>query len=130
MKPYYDHQHTFGPANPQLNKDGTQLFGSPPYYDHQHTFGPVANGINNKGQQLFGIGAVTPTSVTMGTLAGAGIIALYMVPTVIDILIKQKYFGFKTNLSTKQLTGRAAALGALFGVPMAVVIGSGLATQG
>ena len=130
MEPYYDHQHTFGPANPQLNNDGTQLFGSPPYYNHQHTFGPVTNGINNKGQQLFGIGAVTANSVTVGTLAGAGIIALYMIPSVIDILIAQKFFGFKTKLSTKQLTGRAAALGAVLGIPAAVIIGSGLATQG
>lgn len=134
MDPYYKHQHTFGPANPSINRDGTQLFGSAPYYKHQHMFGPVANGVNNKGQQLFGhsrsLGAVTGGSLSLGALAGAGIIALYVVPTVVQVLVQNKVLGFENRLSTKKMTGRAAALGAVIGAPLALVIGGGLATQG
>ena len=130
MDPYYKHQHTFGPANPSINRDGTQLFGSAPYYKHQHMFGPAANGVNNKGQQLFGIGAVTGSSLSLGAVAGAGIIALYVVPTVVQVLISNKVLGFENRLSTKKMSGRAAALGAVIGAPLALVIGGGLATQG
>ena len=105
-----------------------------PYYKHQHTFGPITNGVNNKGQQLFGhsrsLGAVTGGSLSLGALAGAGIIALYVVPTVVQVLISNKVLGFENRLSTKKMTGRAAALGAVIGAPLALVIGGGLATQG
>lgn len=130
MDPYYKHQHTFGPANPSINSDGTQLFGSAPYYKHQHTFGPVTNGLNNKGQQLFGIGAVTGSSLSAGAIAGAGIIALYVVPTVIQVLVHNKVLGFENKFSTKKMNGRAAALGAVMGAPLALIIGGSLATQG
>jgi len=130
MDPYYKHQHTFGPANPSINRDGTQLFGSAPYYKHQHMFGPAANGVNNKGQQLFGIGAVTGSSLSLGAVAGAGIIALYVVPTVVQVLISNKVLGFENRLSTKKMSGRAAALGAVMGAPLALIIGGSLATQG
>ena len=98
-----------------------------PYYSAQQTFGPAENGVNNKGQQLFGysrgLGAVTGTSLNLGALAGAGIIALYVVPSVIQVLVSNK-------LSTKKMTGRAAAVGAVIGAPLALMIGAGIATQG
>ena len=105
-----------------------------PYYATRQTFGPVENGLNNKGQQLFGhsrsLGAVTGGSVSLGALAGAGIIALYVVPTVVQVLVQNKVLGFENRLSTKKMTGRAAALGAVIGAPLALVIGSGIASQG
>jgi hypothetical protein len=97
-------------------------------------FGPAANGVNNKGQQLFGhsrsLGAVTGGSLSLGALAGAGIIALYVVPTVVQVLVQNKVLGFENRLSTKKMSGRAAALGAVMGAPLALIIGGGLATQG
>ena len=105
-----------------------------PYYKHQHTFGPVTNGLNNKGQQLFGhsrsLGAVTGSSLSLGAVAGAGIIALYVVPTVVQVLVQNKVLGFENRLSTKKMSGRAAALGAVMGAALALIIGGGLATQG
>lgn len=134
MDPYYKHQHTFGPANPSINRDGTQLFGSAPYYKHQHMFGPAANGVNNKGQQLFGysrgLGAVTGGSLTVGAVAATGVVALYVVPAIINVLVSNKVLGFENRLSTKKMTGRAAAVGAVMGAPLALIIGGALATQG
>jgi len=105
-----------------------------PYYSAQQTFGPAENGVNNKGQQLFGysrgLGAVTGTSLNLGALAGAGIIALYVVPSVIQVLVSNKVLGFENRLSTKKMTGRAAAVGAVIGAPLALMIGAGIATQG
>jgi hypothetical protein len=105
-----------------------------PYYATRQTFGPVENGLNNKGQQLFGhsrsLGAVTGGSLSVGAVAGAGIIALYVVPTVVQVLISNKVLGFENRLSTKKMSGRAAALGAVMGAPLALIIGGGLAKQG
>lgn len=105
-----------------------------PYYATRQTFGPVTNGVNNKGQQLYGhsrsLGAVTGGSLSVGAIAATGIIALYVIPSVIQVLVQNKVLGFENRLSTKKMTGRAAALGAVIGAPLALIIGGGIATQG
>jgi len=105
-----------------------------PYYSAQQTFGPVENGLNNKGLQLYGhsrnLGAVTGGSLSIGAIAATGIIALYVVPTVVGVLIQNKVLGFDNRLSTKKMTGRAAAVGAVIGAPLALMIGGGIAASG
>ena len=122
MKPYYDHQHTFGPANPQLNNDGTQLFGSPPYYDHQHTFGPVANGINNKGQQLFGrsrsLGEIgTGKKVGIATLIVVGGVATFAVSGLASASFDGYFLGRakKKGITYKTIAKRNSVLGGVIG---------------
>ena len=105
-----------------------------PYYSAQQTFGPAYNGLNPQGLQLYGhsssLGAVTGGSLSLGALAATGVIALYVIPTVINVLVTNKVLGFDNRLSTKKMTGRAAAVGAVIGAPLALMIGGGIATSG
>jgi len=55
---------------------------------------------------------------------------MYAVPTVISVLVQNKLLGFDNRLSTKEMSKRAALMGALMGVPVAVIVGSTVATSG
>ena len=68
--------------------------------------------------------------MSLGALAATGGIALYVIPTVINVLVTNKVLGFDNRLSTKKMTGRAAAVGAVIGAPLALMIGGGIATSG
>jgi hypothetical protein len=105
-----------------------------PYYANQQTFGPAQNGVDRNGIQLYGapsqLGAFTASSIGLGAALGAGIIVMYAVPTVISVLVQNKLLGFDNRLSTKEMSKRAALMGALMGVPVAVIVGSTVATSG
>jgi len=106
-----------------------------PYYNHMHTFGPVNQnaGVDNGGHQFYGtknLGAVTVGSFSTGTLVAGGILALYVTPAIVNVLIQNKILGFNNRLSTKKMVGRAAAVGAVVGLPLATIVGGAVATSG
>jgi hypothetical protein len=105
-----------------------------PYYANQQTFGPAQNGINRNGIQLYGapsqLGAFTASSIGLGAVLGAGIIVMYAVPTVISVLVQNKVLGFDNRLSTKSMTKRAALMGGLFGIPVALIVAGSTAASG
>ena len=105
-----------------------------PYYASQQTFGPPYNGIDRNGIQLYGapsqLGAYTASSIGLGAILGAGIIVMYAVPTAISVLVQNKFLGFDNRLSTKSMTKRAALMGGLFGIPVALIVAGATAASG
>ena len=71
MKPYYEHMHTYGPANPGVNNDGIQFFGAAESDDSSiFNFSKrvtVAQLLQQRPVNLWGMGAEGPT----GTQAAA-----------------------------------------------------------
>jgi len=93
-----------------------------PYYDHQHTFGPVANGINNKGQQLFGhsrsLGEIgTGKKAGIATLIVVGSVAAFAVGGVIGAFNDGYFLGRakKKGVTYKTIAKRNSVLGGAIG---------------
>ena len=55
---------------------------------------------------------------------------MYAVPTVISVLVQNKVLGFDNRLSTKSMTKRAALMGGLFGIPVALIVAGSTAASG
>ena len=69
------------------------------------------------------LGAVTKSSIGLGVILGTGVIVMYAVPTVISVLVQNKLLGFDNRLSTKDMSKRAALMGGLMGIPLALLVG-------
>ena len=79
---------------------------------------------------VHGLGKVTAGSLTVGTIVAGAVIGAYIVPSVVGVFVQNKFLGFENRLSNAQLAGRSAALGALMGVPLAAMLGIGVAVAG
>ena len=78
---------------------------------------------------VHGLGKVTAGSLTVGTIVAGAVIGAYIVPSVVGVFVQNKFLGFENRLSNAQLAGRSAALGALMGVPLAAMLGIGVAVS-
>jgi len=49
---------------------------------------------------------------------------------VISVLVQNKFLGFDNRLKTKDMTKRAALLGAVMGIPLATIVAGSVAVAG
>ena len=69
------------------------------------------------------LGAPADTSALWGGMVAAGVAAMFIAPVIVDTLIKSKILGFDNKYSTKKQIGRSAAVGAVVGLPVALLYG-------
>jgi len=74
------------------------------------------------------LGAPPDTAAMWGGVVFATVLAGAIAPTIIDTLVKSKVLGFTNKYSTKKQIGRSAAVGAVIGVPLALIYGAGTYT--
>tara|TARA_B100000214_G_scaffold79953_3_gene54110 strand:- start:7682 stop:7966 length:285 start_codon:yes stop_codon:yes gene_type:complete len=74
------------------------------------------------------LGAPPDTAAMWGGIVFAAVAVGVIAPTVIDTLVKSKVLGFNNKYSTKKQIARSAAVGAVIGVPMALLYGAGTYT--
>ena len=105
-----------------------------PYTRNMSTYGTLDRNqrVDSKMRQLYGsnLNGITAPSAGIGVIVGTGILAAYMVPTVISVLVQNKFLGFDNRLKTKDMTKRAALLGAVMGIPLATIVAGSVAVAG
>lgn len=69
------------------------------------------------------LGAPADTAAMWGGIVFATVAAGVIAPVIIDTLVKTKVLGFSNKYSTKKQVGRSAAVGAIIGIPMALLYG-------
>ncbi len=74
------------------------------------------------------LGAPPDTAAMWGGVVFATVLAGAIAPTIIDTLVKSKVLGFTNKYSTKKQIGRSAAVGAVIGIPLALIYGAGTYT--
>ena len=82
----------------------------------QGTMNGHLNGYSN-------LGAPPDTAAMWGGIVFATVAAGVIGPVIIDTLVKTKVLGFSNKYSTKKQIGRSAAVGAVIGVPLALLYG-------
>ena len=82
----------------------------------QGTMNGHLNGYSN-------LGAPPDTAAMWGGIVFATVAAGVITPVIIDTLVKTKLLGFSNKYSTKKQIGRSAAVGAIIGIPMALLYG-------